>query len=162
MKKLLLLLFVVNTNLYGQSVPNGNFEDWTIIPYEEPNGWFTANLQSVKNSGVVSVTKVSGQSGFAARMETKIIGSDTVESYILNSMGDPTMGQGGVPYSQQPTTNYFPRSSDTAFLSFSDKTEFLNPFHNSSSIELSMNITFEAVKSSKTAITTEVLFPCQV
>ncbi|MBI2270180.1 MAG: T9SS type A sorting domain-containing protein [Bacteroidetes bacterium] len=112
MKKIILIsTLLVQTILYGQAIPNGTFETWNSTPYNEPDGWYSGNMESIRKMGVVCVTKVAGfgTSGFAVRMETKVVGSDTSHAYISNSQGDPLSGKGGAPYSQKPAniTGYY-------------------------------------------------------
>ncbi|TAL57178.1 MAG: T9SS type A sorting domain-containing protein [Bacteroidetes bacterium] len=102
MKNILLFVsvFAMQMNLHGQTVPNGTFENWNSIPYDDLNGWESSNKESIPMMGLVCVTKVNGYTGFGARMQTSIIGGDTV--YAIIALGDPK-GMGGVPYSQKPT-----------------------------------------------------------
>lgn len=108
MKKLLLIIYVllVQANVYSQPLPNGNFENWSSTLYMEPTTYNTGNLRDIEKMGVASVTQVTGFSGYGVRIETIIIGSDTSDSYIVNTANpctDPPNWVGGVPYSQQPT-----------------------------------------------------------
>ncbi|MGB3946388.1 MAG: hypothetical protein WBM13_00265, partial [Bacteroidia bacterium] len=110
MKKLLLAFtLLLQAEFYAQSVPNGGFEEWTSTTFDDADGWVTSNNESVGYYGVPTVTKVTGQTGFAYRMETIVSGSDTTSGYLLNSEGDFFNGEGGWPYSQQPTsiTGYY-------------------------------------------------------
>lgn len=126
MKKLLLFttMLVLQINLHGQAVPNGTFENWNSISYDDPDGWNNGNLRDIQRMGVPSVTKVSGYSGFAIRIQTNITSGDTSDSYIINTnnpCSDPAQWTGGVPYSQQPTaiTGYYRYSllgNDTAIM----------------------------------------------
>lgn len=98
--------------LYGQAIPNGTFENWNSTSYNDPNGWNNGNLRDIQRLGMASITRVTGYSGFALRIQTNIIGSDTSDSYIINTdnpCSDPDQWTGGVPYSQQPTaiTGYY-------------------------------------------------------
>ncbi|MEI8136991.1 MAG: T9SS type A sorting domain-containing protein [Bacteroidota bacterium] len=108
MKKLLLIATVLTQiNLFSQTLPNGGFENWNTITYDEPASWNTGNPRDIPRLGIPSVTKVNGFSGFAVRIQNNVVGSDTSESYIINTnnpCSDPPQWTGGVPYSQQPTT----------------------------------------------------------
>src|SRR5687768_4396127 len=111
-RKLLLLalsIFILQSASYGQPVPNGGFETWNSINYNDPVGWFNGNLRNLSRMGVAPITKVTGQSGFAVRIQTYIAGGDTSDSYISNTPDDPVNGHGGIPFSQQPTaiTGYY-------------------------------------------------------
>jgi hypothetical protein len=114
MKKLILTIaaFAFELGLFAQAVPNGGFENWNSIAYEEPSFWYSGNSRDIPKLGVPSVTKVTGVSGFAVRIQNNMIGSDTSDSYILNTnnpCSDPPNWTGGIPYSQQPTavTGYY-------------------------------------------------------
>ena len=107
----------------AQSIPNASFENWSITNYDIPGDWMSSNDFTVDEYGVATVTKVTGFSSTnAVRIETMQDGpgGDTIPAFISNS-DDPTSGDGGVPFSQQPTafTGYY-RSSiatgDTALL----------------------------------------------
>lgn len=106
---------------YGQSIVNGAFESWTSTPYDEPNGWFGSNNESLRSGGVITSSKVTGQSGQAIMLETKVVGGDTVFGFFASTQGDPTTGQGGFPYSQKPDSikgyyKYDIKSGDSALL----------------------------------------------
>jgi len=125
MKKLLLFAAIISqTGVFAQAVPNGAFENWNQTSYNEPSTWTTGNLRDVQRSGIPSVTKVTGFSGFGLRIETTITGPEISESYIINTdnpCNDPPQWTGGVPYSQQPTaiTGYYRYSlpvNDTALM----------------------------------------------
>ncbi len=107
---LLVCMFLINSNLFAQACPNGDFENWNSKSFGVPDsGWFTSNIQSLKNIDSLTVWQVAGHSGQAIHIETAVVGTDTAMAYIENTQGDPTTGQGGVPYSQQPTaiTGYY-------------------------------------------------------
>lgn len=125
MKKILLIaLTALQTHVFAQAVPNGQFENWTSYAYDEVSGWNSANQRDVQRLGTASITKVTGFSGFAMRIQTNVVGTDTSESYIINTnppCSDPPQWKGGVPYSQQPTaiTGYYRYNltgNDTAIL----------------------------------------------
>jgi hypothetical protein len=108
MKRILLLTFVIAlgvARVNGQAVPNPSFELWDNDTTEIPAGWFNSNLYAQLFFGAPNVTKSSDAHGgqFAARMETFANANDSLFGYIANCPGDPNSGQGGVPYSQQPT-----------------------------------------------------------
>ena len=115
MKTNILLLVAVGTILtnataVAQSCPNGDFENWTSHSYTIPDsGWYNSNLQSLAIAESLTVWPVTGISGQAVHIQTAIVGTDTLQAYVLNTTGDPSAGQGGVPYTQQPTsiTGYY-------------------------------------------------------
>lgn len=108
MKKQLLFLFAstvcIGNYAKAQSIPNGSFENWSSTAYDMPTNWFNSNDQNIQRAGIINVTKVTGVTGFAIKLETKKSGVDTLGAYFTNTSGDPTVGEGGIPYSQKPTT----------------------------------------------------------
>lgn len=125
MKTLLLCTAVLfNLEIFGQAIPNGGFENWNSTSYNEVTGWNSGNLRDIQAMGMPSITKVNGFTGFAIRIQTNIIGPDTSESYVINTVNpcnDPPQWKGGVPYSQQPTAitghyRYNLLGTDTALL----------------------------------------------
>lgn len=112
MRKLLLILsfFAFAINASAQDCPNGDFENWVSHPYNVPDSnWYTSNIQSLSKADTLTVWKVTGHSGQAIHLQTAIIGTDTLQAYAINTIGDPKSGMGGVPYTQQPTsiTGYY-------------------------------------------------------
>src|ERR1051326_8823586 len=115
MKKILLFsaLIAFQLKLSAQAIINGSFENWSSVAYNDPNGFTTANPSDLQKMGIATITKVTGFSGNAARIQTTISGSDTSDSYIINMptnpCNDPPQWKGGLPYSQQPTaiTGYY-------------------------------------------------------
>ncbi len=103
-KQLLAAAFVIGAGaLQAQTVLNGAFESWKTTSFDEPGSWFTSNAQ---NPEAITGTKVTGASGFAIQIETKAdpkqLG-ELIGGFISNTEGNPLDGQGGVPFSQQPT-----------------------------------------------------------
>jgi hypothetical protein len=113
MKNILLICIVLlQVQLFGQALPNGTFESWTSTTYNDPTGCSTSNQRDIERIGVASITKVTGFSGFAVRVQTNTSGGDTSESYFINMpnpCNDPQNWTGGVPYTQKPTaiTGYY-------------------------------------------------------
>ncbi len=107
MKKLLLLILPVMT-VFGakaQDCPNGDFENWNTHAYSTPDSaWYTSNTKSLAAADTLTVWPVAGHAGQAVHIQTAIIGTDTLQAYVIKTLGDPARGTGGVPYSQQPTT----------------------------------------------------------
>ena len=104
MKKLLLIPFtLLCISGFSQPVPNGDFESWSTTLYVTPDLWYTSNEQALTFAGITNVTEVAGHTNNAVHLETYIIGTDTLGAYISNTAGDPTAGEGGVPYSDTPT-----------------------------------------------------------
>lgn len=112
MRKLLLVLsvFVLAIQASAQDCPNGDFENWTAHPYSIPDSnWYTSNPESISLADSITVWPVTGHSGQAIHLQTAIVGTDTLQAYVINSLGDPKSGSGGAPYTQQPTsiTGYY-------------------------------------------------------
>lgn len=114
MKKLLLfvnlLLLFACLGVRAQTIPNGDFETWTSYNnYAPDSGWYNSNVQSLIAEDSLTVWSVTGVSGQAIHIQTAIVGRDTLQAWITNSIDDPQMGIGGVPYSQSPTgiTGYY-------------------------------------------------------
>jgi hypothetical protein len=88
----------------AQDCPNGDFENWTSHPYKvSDSGWYNSNLQSLVKEDSLTVWPVTGFIGQAVHIQTAIVGTDTLQAYVINTLGDPKVGTGGMPYSQQPT-----------------------------------------------------------
>lgn len=108
MKKHLLsiLLISISTLLFSQSIPNGGFENWNTITYENPISYQTSNLHGDKGSiGTLNAIKTTDafHGNYAIRLTTDISGLDTNFAYFCN--GDPGKNppKGGMPYNQTPT-----------------------------------------------------------
>jgi len=105
MKKLLLILSITiasTGNFIAQTVPNGGFENWNTISYDNPTPWDNSNRRNVESDLPVNVTKVPGVSGFGVRLQTVANATDTSFAYIANFQNEPN-GEGGLPYTQIPT-----------------------------------------------------------
>lgn len=90
--------------LQAQSIPNGSFENWSGISYDDATYWYTSNIESLKQN-TVTASKVSGVSGFAIKLQTKVVGNDTLGGFFMNTLiDDPTQGKGGQPYNQKAET----------------------------------------------------------
>lgn len=92
--------------LYGQSVPNGGFENWNSITYDDPLFYQTSNMHGNNGApGTVNVEKTtdSWHGNYAIKLTTKLVGTDTIFAYFAD--GDPGKNppQGGHPYNQTPT-----------------------------------------------------------
>ena len=107
MKKILLFAAsLLQIGVFGQTIQNGAFENWTSTSYNELNGWSSGNFNDIQRLGMPSVTKVTGVSGFGIRIQINTTSTDTSESYVINTTNpcaDPDQWKGGVPLTQQPT-----------------------------------------------------------
>lgn len=132
MKRLqvILSLIVLPFVMEAQSVPNGNFENWTqTASYENPTGWDSPNSVS-STLGVYTVTKESSivQNGnYSARLQTKsIIGTPipgllTLGNFNINITTFEATITGGVPFTDKPEAlhgfyQYEPVFNDEAFI----------------------------------------------
>jgi hypothetical protein len=73
-----------------------------------PNNWYSS---AGENPDLVTTSKTSdSRSGSAIKLESKIDQNGNVNfGFFTNTDGDPTIGEGGAPYTQQPTsiTGYY-------------------------------------------------------
>ncbi len=116
-----MLLTITVTQAQSILLPNGDFENWTNLSYDNPDKWDNSNLYTVSGYGLANVSKVSGMAGGdGVKLETKVSGMDTVAAYISNS-DDPITGDGGVPFTFQATNfegmyKYNITAGDTAWI----------------------------------------------
>lgn len=107
MKQLFTLVLVLFTSLlFSQSVPNGGFENWNTVSYENPTSYQTSNLHGDHGTiGPINVIKTTDayHGNYAIKLTTTLSGSDTSFAYFAN--GDPGKNPpaGGMPYNQTPT-----------------------------------------------------------
>ena len=107
MKKQLLSIMAILASgfAFGQTIPNGGFENWTTTQYEEPTGFQTSNSKNngPQNPGNVIKTTDAHHGTYAIQLNTVLTGTDTSFAYFAN--GDPgrTPAGGGIPYTQKPT-----------------------------------------------------------
>jgi type IX secretion system substrate protein len=119
-----LFFFLLTSVLYLQAqVTNLGFENWSNnLLFSDPEGYNTSNLQSFF-AGTPNVTKVSGKSGSAVRLETVSNGIDTIVGMATNADLGIFGISGGIPYTGQPdSVSMYIRSDiktgDTANLMF--------------------------------------------
>ena len=130
MKKhlLIILAFLCSGFLFSQSVPNGGFENWNTVTYDDPLFYQTSNMHGNNGAqGTVNAEKTndSWHGNHAIKLTTKLVGNDTVFAYMAD--GDPGKNppQGGHPYNQSPTgirfhykSNIMPGDSSLVLLMF--------------------------------------------
>ena len=109
MKKLLFLSagILFAGFIAAQAVPNGSFENWSNIAFNDLTGYLNSNDQDIQNDlGLAGVNAIRSTSAFhgtyALQVTTLKIGADTLPGYVTNG-GNPLQGQGGIPYAQKPT-----------------------------------------------------------
>jgi len=105
-RKLLTLAAALTTSIaFSQSIPNGNFENWTLNTYESPQYFMCANDENADKSSnpPPSVTKTTDayHGTYAIRMSSSLVGTDSIQAWMAN--GNPNGWTGGIPYSQTPT-----------------------------------------------------------
>jgi hypothetical protein len=109
MKKLLPLTIALFAfcRLSAQSVPDGGFETWNTTNWSDPANYNTSNDQIFQGSKdpTANVTEVTGwENGVeGVQLTTATLDGSTQPGYITNSVNDPFMGIGGIPYNQKPT-----------------------------------------------------------
>lgn len=110
MKKqfLLLCLALIGIATYGQnSIPNGNFENWTTYSYDYPQNYpWNSNL-AFSNYTAPNVIKTTDayHGNFAVQITNSISNGDTAFGFIVNANppGNLAQAHGGMPYNQKPT-----------------------------------------------------------
>jgi len=102
-------------------IPNGNFEQWNISSYEEPDQWANFNSTGVF-FGEYPAKKTTDcvQGSYALNLQTFIIGSDTI-SGLVKSSATNNWNSGAFPLNQR-------------FTSLSGNYKFLPENHDSMSI----------------------------
>ena len=123
-------LFLIGGLVFGQQIPNGNFENWTAASnYDNPTGWDTPNSTSA-SLGVITVTKESStvQNGtYATKLISKSIfgtpipGLITLGNFNINLINFEATIEGGVPFTFKPEAligyyQYEPVLGDEAFI----------------------------------------------
>jgi len=85
----------------AQAVPNGGFENWSNVVFNDLGGYLNSNDQDIQKSlGLAGVNAVRSTSAFhgsyALQLTTLKVGADTLPAYVTNG-GDPLQGKGGLP-----------------------------------------------------------------
>ena len=114
------LVMVFALNIDAQQIPNGGFEDWAITTTTDLDGFVTSNMMIAPASGNVSRVTDSYSSTYAAKLETVLLGTDTVAGMII--LGNPgNQGiSGGIPFVETPDSislyvKYDIQPNDTAY-----------------------------------------------
>src|SRR5437868_5646620 len=105
MKKQLLTLFTfaISGLALGQTIQNGNFENWTTTSTENPQFWMCANMENNDNGVAAppSITKTTDayHGTYAIKLSSFIWGphNDTAKAWFADGNPGSTV-QGGVPY----------------------------------------------------------------
>ncbi|MDD3875824.1 MAG: T9SS type A sorting domain-containing protein [Bacteroidales bacterium] len=110
MKKLFLLLattVLLFSNAYSQTIPNDDFEYWTLNTlYENPDLWNSSNAQLTMMGMLPNCTKSTDNfsGSFAAKLETTSNGQDSVNGILLIGMPGNQTIDGGLPFAACPDT----------------------------------------------------------
>jgi hypothetical protein len=107
MKKFLLFaaLLFSSAAANAQAIANGGFESWNASSTDMLNYYpQTSNPQALSMNLPANALKVADpqQGALALQLNTVANATDTMFGFITN--GDPTTGQGGIPYAQHPIT----------------------------------------------------------
>ena len=107
-----------------QTVPNGDFEDWTMLTYDDPVGWMSGNwLSALVNSDMMCTPTTDAHSGnYALRLKTVYM------NYVKDNIGIISTGildvvniHGGFSVNGKPTAldgyyKFLPAGSDSALI----------------------------------------------
>ncbi|HPD66069.1 MAG TPA: T9SS type A sorting domain-containing protein [Bacteroidia bacterium] len=101
-------------------LPNNDFENWTEVSFEEPEGWLSANAFS-PDPNIVSVTKTTDyqQGNYAAKITNISIMSGEILGFLTNGTIGENGPLGGMPVFNNPDKvkfyyKYIPNGPDTA------------------------------------------------
>jgi hypothetical protein len=105
-KKLLSIMTLIATGVaFGQTIPNGGFENWTTTNFEDPQFWACSNDESHSgNYAPINAVKTTDayHGTYAIKITTVANNTDTAGGYF--AQGNPGNGlSGGIPYNQTPT-----------------------------------------------------------
>jgi len=110
MKKIILLIMLslpVLSFVRAQTVPNGNFENWTVQTlFEDPTYWSSANMQLQMMGMPSNCTKETDHySGtFSAKLETVTNGQDSMNGIMFIGVPGNQSIEGGYPFAARPDT----------------------------------------------------------
>lgn len=86
----------------GQQIANTDFENWSFQTFTEPEIYLTSNMFGAGGIGNVTRTTDAQHGTYAARLETVVSGSDTVQGMmIIGTPGNQTI-DGGLPFNETP------------------------------------------------------------
>jgi hypothetical protein len=107
--------------LTAQSIPDGGFESWNTITWNDPQNYMTSNDQNVPQGAVANVTQTEGYNGgtYGVMLQTINTSKGVQPGYFINANVGGNGISGGIPYSQNPTGirfyyQYAPSGIDTA------------------------------------------------
>ena len=104
-KLTLLLLFIIacSMTMKTQTIPNGDFENWSQDTlYEEPQQYFTTNFQSAIMGTAPGAQKTtdSYSGNYAVKLTTKAQNGDTIPALL--GLGNLNNLMQGIPYTDKP------------------------------------------------------------
>lgn len=109
MKRVFTLAFFIFLFSYvtvtSQTVPNGDFENWSIsTSYEEPQGYtsFNSMMAILGNTAGVTKTTDSYSGTYAAKLTTTLVQGDTTAALLTTGTFDKIAQ--GIPYTSKPDT----------------------------------------------------------
>ncbi len=110
MKKQLLTLAAafVSFASFAQTIPNGNFENWTVTTVENPQFFMCGNQEgdngNYPSTPPVTKTTDAYHGTYAIRMTSALFnnGTDTSKAWVADGNPGQTV-TGGIPYNQTPT-----------------------------------------------------------
>lgn len=111
-------VIIDNVSFIGTAtnVPNPDFENWTMLAYDEPNGWGVENNYA-RASATKSTDAYAGT--YALKLMTTINGSDTTRGYATTRPWDDFQFGPSFPVSTKPDSltffaKYMPVNGDSA------------------------------------------------
>ncbi len=108
----------------AQQIENPGFENWSQVTFfEEPDSFYTSNMQAYFTTGVPNVFKTtdSHQGNFAARLESIQGDWENIPGVLLLGNAGSMGLSGGIPYTGMPDSisvwaKYEPMPPDTAMI----------------------------------------------
>jgi hypothetical protein len=111
-KNIYLLITALVFNFFAKaqnSIPNGNFENWTSMTFDIPQYYTQCSNYEAFYKCMCAANEVkstdSYHGGFAVQLTTQLGNGDTNVAYFTNANinGSPNQWTGGIPYTQIPT-----------------------------------------------------------
>jgi hypothetical protein len=112
MKNLIFTIFLLLCirSAQSQSIPNGDFENWTTHSWLNPAGFVSSNTEAISAGASCNATQITDKKSgsYAIRIETTVMDNDTLMGYGVWGLFNqgPTAG---VDYTQRPEaiTGYY-------------------------------------------------------
>jgi len=103
MKKLYTILiamtFTFAANAQWGQIENGGFENWTDITlYDTPADWVSSNEEEFYGVSTVSQSSDAQDGASSVRIETVLLGSDTLAGYVYHGGSGTSGPDSGIPY----------------------------------------------------------------